>query len=156
MKQAILDRTESCDEGTFGWLRILNELTGEELFSCATAELPWRDNKPMLSCIPAGSYEFRWRTDSPSHGEVYEAVSVPGRSNIQIHPANLAGDELHGYVKQLDGCIAPGSAVIQFRSGNKPAGPRDQRGVAASKSTVAALVAVLGKESFVMTIKEAA
>ena len=155
MRQAILDRTESCDEGTFGWLRVLNELTGDEIFACATVELPWRDNRPMLSCIPAGSYEFRWRKDSPKNGACYEAVSVPGRSNIQIHGANLAGDELHGYVKQLDGCIAPGTAVITFRSGNKPAGPRDQRGVSASKSTVAQLVDVLHKEPFVLTIKEA-
>lgn len=156
MKQAILDRTESCDEGTFGWLRVLNEITAEEVFSCATVELPWRDNKPMVSCIPAGIYVFKWRTDSPAHGECYEAVMVPDRLNIQIHPANLAGDESKGYVKQLDGCIAPGRSVVQFRSGNKPAGSRDQRGVSASKSATADLVAALGKEPFVLTIKEAA
>lgn len=156
MKQAILDRTESCDEGTFGWLRVLNELTGEVIFQCASLELPWRDNAPMLSCIPPGRYEFYWRADSPKHGAVYEAKAVPGRSNIQVHAANLAGDESRGYVKQLDGCIAPGKAVVQFRAGNKPAGERDQRGVAASRATLAELVAVLGKEPFVLTIKEAA
>ncbi len=155
MKQAILDRTESCDEGTFGWLRVLNELTGDEVFACATVELPWRDNKPMLSCIPAGVYEFRWRTNSPKNGACYEAVKVPGRSNIQIHGANLAGDVALGYVKQLDGCIAPGTAVVTFRGGAKPAGHRDQRGISASKSTVGALVAVLDKEPFILTIKEA-
>ena len=155
MRQATLDRTEMCDEGCFGWLRVLNELTGEEVFSCATLELPKRDNRPMVSCIPPGVYEFRWRTDSPSHGAVYEAVKVPGRTNIQIHPANLAGDESRGYVKQLDGCIAPGRSVVQFRAGNKPAGERDQRGVSASKSATADLVAVLNREPFVLTIKEA-
>lgn len=156
MKQAILDRTESGDEGTFGWLRVLNELTGDVVFSCATAELPWRDNAPMLSCIPVGVYEFRWRKDSPAHGECYEAVKVPGRSNIQIHPANLAGDESKGYTKQLDGCIAPGMSVVQFKAGKKPAGERDQRGVSASKAATQNLVAALRKEPFVLTIKEAA
>lgn len=155
MLQAILDRTESCDEGTFGWLRVLNETTGDELFACATAELPWRDNAPMISCIPPGRYEFHWREDSPKHGAVYEAASVEGRSNIQIHAANLAGDESKGYVKQLDGCIAPGRSVVGFRAGNKPAGARDQRGVSASKSALVDLVAVLRKEPFVLTIKEA-
>lgn len=155
MKQVILDRTETGDEGTFGWLRVLHELTGEELFACATLELPWRNNAPMLSCIPAGAYEFHWREDSPKHGACYEAKLVPGRSNIQIHSANLAGDEDKGFVKQLDGCIAPGKSVIQFRAGNKPAGPRDQRGVSASKAATADLVAALSKEPFVLTIKEA-
>ena len=156
MRQALLDRTESCDEGTFGWLRVVDELTGHVLFSCATLELPWRENAPMLSCIPAGVYEFHWRTDSPKHGECYEAVAVPGRTNIQIHAANLAGDESKGYVKQLDGCIAPGMSVVQFKAGKRPAGDRDQRGVSASKASTAGLVDVLRKEPFVLTIKEAA
>lgn len=160
MRQVILDRTESSDEGTFGWLRVLDEVTGDEKFSCATVELPWRDNKPMASCIPPGVYEFRWRKDSPAHGEVYEMAVGDGqkiaRANIQVHAANLAGDEEKGYVKQLDGCIAPGRSVVQFLAGKKPAGSRDQRGVSASKSTLIDLVAALRKEPFVLTVKEAA
>lgn len=155
MRQAVLQRVESSDEGTFGRLSILNELTGETVFSCATLELPWRDNAHGVSCIPPGVYEFRWRTDSPAHGECYEAVNVPGRTNIQIHSANLAGDESKGYAKQLDGCIAPGVTVVNFKAGTKPAADRDQRGVAASKSAVAGLVDALRKEPFILTVKEA-
>lgn len=155
MRQARLDRAESGDEGTFGRLSVLNELTGEPVFSCTTLELPWRDNATGISCIPPGVYEFRWRTDSPAHGECYEAVNVPGRTNIQIHSANLAGDEAKGYVKQLDGCIAPGVTVVTFKAGVNPAGYKDQRGVAASKSAVAGLVEALRKEPFILNVLEA-
>lgn len=156
MKQVILDRTESGDEGTFGWLRVLDEVTGEERFACATLELPHRGNAHGLSCVDPGQEIFDWRVDSPKHGGVYQARPRNGREFVQIHAANLAGDESKGYVKQLDGCIALGTAVVKFRAGNRPAGSRDQRGLSASKSTVAAFVDVLGKESFVLTIKDAA
>jgi hypothetical protein len=64
-----------------------------------TIELPWRDNQPMVSCIPTGEYTAV-KYSSPKFGRALHIVDVPGRSAILIHPANMAS-ELHG-------CIAPG------------------------------------------------
>lgn len=164
MRQAILTRMETCDEGTFGRLDVLDERTGAVVFSCSTLELPWRGNRRGVSCVPASDkgYLFKWRTDSPKHGECYEEWDDPdtaqredvaGRDNVQIHAANLAGDAEKGYVAQLLGCIAPGLSVVRFRAGHKPAGDKDQRGVSASKSALEQLVAVLRKETFRLVIK---
>lgn len=148
---AHLTRYETGDEGTFGQLR-LTDKKGAQIYSCSTLELPWRDNVRAKSCIPAGVYTFRWRTDSPAHGEVYEAVVVPARTNIQIHPANLAGDEDKGWVKQLDGCIALGATIMKFLAGHKPAGDKDQRGVSMSKATVHEFVGLTKKEEITVEI----
>lgn len=165
MKQATLTRLETGPEGTFGRLDIHDEKTGEVVFTCATLELPWRENARGVSCAPAGSYLFKWRTDSPKHGACYEEWDDPAtperedikdRDNIQIHAANLAGDETQGYVKQLDGCIAPGLSVVKFHAGKKPAGAKDQRGVSASVTATKQLAAALNYETFRLTIKEAA
>ena len=65
----------------------------------STIELPWLDNRRMVSCIPEGRYELRKRfTDRHQHHLI--VMDVPGRDGILIHPANNA-------VKELQGCIAP-------------------------------------------------
>jgi len=163
MKQAVLTRLETDDEGTRGRIDVLHELTGEVIYSCASIELPWRKNKRDRSCAPAGSYLFKGRTDSPKHpGFVYEEWDDPktearedikDRDNTQIHAANLAGDVEKGYVAQLLGCIAPGLSIVKFRAGLKPAGAKDQLGVSASGTALKQLLAVLNKETFHLTIK---
>lgn len=155
MRKAHLTREETGDQGTFG------TLWTDKGFECRVLELPWRDedadglSDKGESCLPEGVYLFRWRADSPKHGECYEMLPsslAPNRTNIQVHAANLAGDARLGYVKQLDGCIAPGAAVVTFKSGTRPAGDKDQRGVAASKATLRELEAHLGREPFELTI----
>jgi hypothetical protein len=164
VKQALLDRLETGDEGTMGWLRLYADeaLASPPLYECATLELPWRENARRVSCVPAGVYLFKLRTDSPKHGKVYEEWDDPetperedvlDRDNVQIHAANLAGDTAKGYVAQLLGCIAPGLSVVQFRAGAKPAGDKDQRGVSASKTALAQLMAALNDEVFRLTIR---
>lgn len=89
---------------------VLNRTEGSELYtlgeiivdgSCVvkTLELPWRDNKIGISCIPEGEY-LVVRRASDKYGSHFHVTNVPGRSWILLHPAN--------YVKQLRGCIAPG------------------------------------------------
>lgn len=64
---------------------------------CMTLELPWKDNKPDVSCIPAGTYEVV-RYASPSHGyDVFLVKGVPGRSYIEIHKGNTVADT-HGCI----------------------------------------------------------
>ena len=92
-------REEQSDQGTFGLL----SFEGHELRSL---ELPWRGNQRGLSCIPEGIYRCVM-VRSPRMGRVYGVCDVPGRSNVLIHSANLAGDIHLGWDTQLQGCIAP-------------------------------------------------
>lgn len=79
---------------------------GTKLF---TVELPWLENKPMVSCIPEGSYKLKKRS-SPvvrrSSGNKYEqgweVTNVPNRSFIMVHVGNT--------VKDFNGCIGVGTA----------------------------------------------
>ena len=64
-----------------------------------TVELPWKNNKPYISCIPSGVYKA-FRRASERNGNVIELNDVPGRTFIQIHIGNTADD--------LSGCIAVG------------------------------------------------
>lgn len=66
---------------------------------CYTIELPWKDNRRRISCIPAGTYMLR-RRYSPRFKWHLHVQDVPGRSLILFHPANNA-------ILELQGCIAP-------------------------------------------------
>jgi hypothetical protein len=97
-------------------------------------ELPWRNNEPFVSCIPAGSY-FAELVDSPKRGKVYELIGVPGRENCQIHSANfgtLSDKNNDGKLEgdQLEGCIALGKEIAFFRKQKK-------KGITSSAETVA-------------------
>jgi len=65
-----------------------------------TIERPWADNRPRISCIPAGSYLCKPRIFERGGYRTYEVTGVPGRSLILIHIANFAADVL--------GCIGLG------------------------------------------------
>ena len=72
-------------------------LMGQEL--CKTIELPWKQNRKQISCIPEGLYRIRFRV-SKKFSRHIELLQVPDRSLILVHPANNA-------LKELRGCIAP-------------------------------------------------
>ena len=80
-------------EGTNG------TLFNSDRFLCYTIELPWKDNKRNVSCIPEGQYEIEPRFSKRfKHHLILK--DVKGRSFILFHPANDA-------LKDLEGCIAP-------------------------------------------------
>lgn len=103
-----LTRVEQTDEGTFGVLTFGTN-------ACRSLELPWRDNKRQVSCIPEGVYRCVI-TRSPRLGRVYGLLGVPGRSNILIHSANFGGDKSLGWDTQLQGCIAPCERLGSLRN----------------------------------------
>jgi hypothetical protein len=72
-------------------------------FICNTIELPWKNNKTGISCIPEGTYDLKLRY-SEHLGEHLQLSEVPGRKWILIHTANDAKRELRG-------CIAPVSKL---------------------------------------------
>ena len=80
-------------EGTNGTLFCSDQ------FLCHTIELPWKDNKRSISCIPEGIYEIvpRFSEKLKNHLLIKD---VRDRNLILVHPANDA-------LKELEGCIAP-------------------------------------------------
>lgn len=100
MMRLKLYREETSDQGTFGQLIG----TGLRLF---TGELPDHDNASNISCIPPGVYRCFYSL-SPRFGYyTYALDSVPGRTGVRIHSANLMGDS-PPWKRQLNGCIALG------------------------------------------------
>lgn len=80
------------------------------------SEMLERGPKPFLHPrIPAGTYGLRIRPmgeskfdarlkdDVPGYRGIIELADVPGRSNIEIHPAN--------FYWEIEGCLAPGDEV---------------------------------------------
>lgn len=102
-----LTRTLKSARQTLGVLSVAG--ANGEVWMCKTLELPYLDNKNGISCIPNGSYKCvytRSNRFSKLFGKdyyTYEVLNVQGRAGIRIHSAN--------YYKQLQGCIALGSAL---------------------------------------------
>ncbi|MGL4915723.1 MAG: DUF5675 family protein [Aeromonas allosaccharophila] len=96
-------RTHNIDGiGSFG------KLTLDGKVVAYTCEREWLDNKPQVSCVPAGTYRLVPH-QSPKVGLCYAlenpelGVTIFGpskRSHILIHAAN--------FPHELEGCIAPG------------------------------------------------
>ncbi len=80
-------------EGTNG------TLFNAEKFLCHCIELPWRNNKRNISCIPEGRYKILPRYSIKFQNHLI-LENVQNRSLILFHPANDA-------LKELRGCIAP-------------------------------------------------
>jgi hypothetical protein len=138
MRQVTLVRTETSAEGTFGVLKT------DSGFECATGELPWRDNAPNKSSIPAGIYECTWR-ESPKHGMCYHVENVPGRTDIEIHSANFMGSADEGFQCDLAGCIALGLEAGEMEG---------QKAILFSKSAITGFEHDLNYETFELTIED--
>jgi len=91
-----LSRLMDTGKETIGYLHYSD---GRNSLALNTLELPWRNNREDVSCIPDGVYPWQ-KYNSPTKGKVILLQDVPGRTNIEIHIAN--------YVRQLLGCIAVG------------------------------------------------
>ena len=137
MKTAILIRTETSDQGTFGYLFY----NGRKV---RTVELPWRENKRSRSCIPKGEYICEVR-QSPRFGRVYHITNVEGRSYILFHSGNFAGDVEKGWKSNSHGCVLPG------RYSGKLA---NQKAVLASRFAVTDFVRAMKGEKFKLIIEE--
>ena len=93
-------KTIKQDDCTIGMLTL-----DDNDFRCFTLELPDKDNKSNVSCIPAGTYNY-YKRESPSNGYVIELQDVVGRSYIQIHKGN--------YTRQIAGCILVGDSIADI------------------------------------------
>lgn len=117
MTDITLLRYETGDTGTFGRLYIPEAA----MAACEVLELPWRDNRPGVSCIPDGDYEVSYMARSAigRFEDVYWLREVPARTGILIHAGNRAGDVARGYRADSDGCLLPG--MVRGSLGHQPA-----------------------------------
>jgi Family of unknown function (DUF5675) len=106
---ATVQRGPSLDVGCFS-TAILDVQDGLQ-HTFRWLELPWRNNTPGKSCIPIGVFTAHV-VQSPHFGyPVYRLDFVPGRTLVEIHKANWAGDVDKGLYSDLEGCMAPGTGV---------------------------------------------
>lgn len=92
MKTLELIRHFDCEFGMFG--------KQGDLY---TLERSWHQNKPNISCIPAGTYPLKRTIFHKGGYETFEIVNVPGRTEIKFHIANT--------IDELEGCIALGLGI---------------------------------------------
>ena len=91
-----LRRFDTGEAGTYGEISIDGE------YVCFATEPPWKDNKPCVSCIPAGTYQLA-RRYSPKFGKSWHVLDVPGRTHILFHEGN--------YQRNTLGCIMPATML---------------------------------------------
>ncbi len=77
---------------------------------CHTIELPWRDNRRQVSCVPEGR-DSLYRDHFPQQGDQLALADVPGRAGILIHPANDASRELRGCIAPVTKHTGPGKGI---------------------------------------------
>lgn len=97
MITAKLTRYYSGLKATLGVLKL-----NEEHCPIYTLELPWRENKADISCIPEGSYKVT-PYSSEKFPDVYQINNVAGRDFILLHVGNTPAD--------THGCVLLGKAV---------------------------------------------
>lgn len=90
----VLERKHSAPKYTSG---ILHIYANNLVWACYTLELPWKNNQPQVSCIPAGTYTCR-RINSPKFGDTFEVCGVPKRSGILFHPGNSVPKDSRGCI----------------------------------------------------------
>ena len=138
MNDVYLFRLRRHDQGTEGQLLT----TG---FNSYTLELPWRDNKRNISCIPAGVYDCIIRR-SPRFGLTYWVLKVPDRTYILIHSGNWAGDRALGFKTHVNGCILLGKKMGYLQ---------EQRAVLNSRITIRKFANLMKNKEFKLHIMEA-
>lgn len=97
---AYLHRLQSEEQQTLGSL--VAYCGTNEIFSCKTLELPWRNNEQFISRIPPGEYRVV-RRESQQYKQHWHVKDVRGRELILIHPGN--------FKKDSSGCILVGRDI---------------------------------------------
>ena len=164
MRNATIVRnlSQSGDQGTPGVLTLDNAK------SWLTLELPWRNDLAYKSCVPTSLYMAKNLWSEKHQANLYHLVNAvsrvhddgtmdlapleDGRTQIEIHSANLAGNGDAGYFSQLLGCIALGQGRATFTAGTIHGQLKDQSGITASKDALAEFMADLNGEELFLKI----
>lgn len=108
MIKAILKRNYEPKQ-TIGHLYV--EEDGKTIFSCASLELPWLENRRNISCVPEATYIVKKRKAAESPSRNYDHFilqNVPNRSYILIHTGN--------FKYHVKGCILVGESHSDINS----------------------------------------
>ena len=95
----LIERVYDSRVQTIGRFHLLNDDNSIK-YTWDSLELPWRDNRRNVSCIPTGTYRAIQHV-SPKFGKCLWLQNVPDRSEILVHAGNFYTDIL--------GCILIGS-----------------------------------------------
>ncbi len=94
------------DLATYGDGSVIND-DNEVIFKFKTLELPWKDNKRGISCVPEDEYDAVKEGPTLTRPYIYFRVpNVPGRSGILWHPGT--------YTKDIKGCTLPGEKLLHI------------------------------------------
>jgi hypothetical protein len=91
-----IHREYSDNQCTSGYLAVNGQI------QAYTLERPWQGNAPLISSIPAGTYNGTLRYDHSDQWRI-ELQGVPGRTSVQIHTGNTPDD--------TEGCILIGKEL---------------------------------------------
>lgn len=136
--KAFLIRIRSSNQGTLGYW-----IAGD--FDARTIELPWKDNRPNISCIPAGIYKCIYRY-SKKYKHHYHLTNVKGRSWVLTHSGNLAGSTEDGFKTHSHGCILMGKYHGKLRN---------QLAVLCSKPTLRKFINYMKRKPFELEVVDA-
>jgi len=106
MKHVVVIRTYDDGKEKLGYGFVFDGLN--KLYEGKTLELPWRDNRRRISCVPADSYLLELEYSPRFKEDLWELKDVEDRSECKFHAAN--------WVEQLNGCI---SNATSFKDLNK-------------------------------------
>lgn len=137
MKKLRLIRTQQNEKQTLGILQISDNNKLDYYFH--SLELPWKDNKRGVSCIPEGRYRVKKRF-SQKYGEHLHVMDVPDRDMILIHRGN--------FNYQTMGCILVGTGLSDINGD----GLLD---VTNSRAAMQELLDNLGNEEYELSISNA-
>lgn len=104
MKHLVLTRSKSTKTETIGTI-----WEGANVI-CKTLELPWKENKRGISCIPAGTYKIVPR-ETKKYGKHILIKNVENRTAILIHAGN--------WTTETRGCILTGTTLATSNKGLK-------------------------------------
>ena len=126
-------------------------LTLENGWGIDTLELPWRGNAEGVSCIKAGAYHGVIGLSAHLGRDVVKLDDKNGRSEVEMHNGNFAGDVALGYFTQVKGCVLIGSGygpvILPDGSG------KQQLGILNSVTSLGALLAQLGGEDLYLEVE---
>jgi hypothetical protein len=110
-----LIRRQSDDMATLGELHI----SPGPLFLCYTLENAWRGNERGVSCIPAGSYPLRLRTEGGYHQNYAKRFAWhKGMVEVVVHDRTFILFHIGNYHRDTDGCILLGNSHGKDFSGD--------------------------------------
>lgn len=117
--------------------------------SWITLELPDCKNITGKSCILPGTYDATVIYSPHFKKRLYRLDDKNGRTAVEIHAANLAGDVDLGWKSELHGCIALGKAIGKLDIGAS----RMQRAILQSSKAIAEFMAATSEADLELEIR---